>query len=572
MVEKKVNQKQAKNSKTLGYDLKGVPFWVFSVIKSHLPHEKLLLKSKSNVYPIMVLPPDFWVKVSFTNSSKSGKKLSAEQRLDNKNIRQKYLRLDENNLKQFSLELSKSFSRKAGGKSRLVLFMIPTKVVSAKVVDIEPKKELILGAIKPKSSRRKEEFHFFDNVDSSLSSYYNVRYREELYPITIVVDGVRSILWSKKNNYNINGIYKFLVSGWYEMRKNLDVPQYYNWEDVEIKENYDDAIDAILNKKVTCWDDISPQWAYDSETISIILSGITYMEKNVPTLNLIMFGSTGIGKSCLFQCIEKAFGERIISGSSASIKGITGSHVKDIETATLYDANFCALVDEIFRIGKKDNDNNFKSANITALLNGLIELLEHSEKVSSSGLGIKSTFLDKSMLCANNILDFNAFSKAWNEDPAPWNRINLLIIPDEIFKSMEKIQQTALLDRSNFVRVFEKRLQRKGLSIYLFRKIIKLARESMKNVQINETSHDAMIFSGYMNQVGYVPKGYEKLNRFKTLVKCCAVFNKIFEGKNPHARKFKPTDNDYAEAVKMMNRIVSDFKIVMGLKKKELRK
>jgi len=132
-----------------GYILKGVPSWILVLLKSEGILKKLAPKSRVRACPVMVMPEDF-----FVTGTASFSLFGLKNRVNNPNgyrfrnfeIKPKYSRLDDDNLKDFSKQLSTKYSLELGG-SRLVPVMLPNSVISGKVLPykFKSKKELIIA-------------------------------------------------------------------------------------------------------------------------------------------------------------------------------------------------------------------------------------------------------------------------------------------------------------------------------------------------------------------------------------------------------------------------------------------
>jgi hypothetical protein len=251
---------------------------------------------------------------------------------------------------------------------------------------------------------------------------------------------------------------------------------------------------------------------------------------------------------------KKVFHEAIHSGSQQTIKGLTGSFWGDsASSGAMMESKFVFLGDEFFRTGlstSKQVDEN----HIIAVLNGVMELLEHTKKTAPSGKFKRVIFFDKSFFATNNVRDLNEFNQAFTQDPALFNRLTLLNVPQEV---EERIRNKELIPPSMYFRVFESRLLKAGLNLTVYRKLFIYLRKCLPLVQV-----DLRKMSSYVKQSDWAHKDFDKREKFFALVKCCALFNHIFSNKRPFpiTKKIIPSDRDYRDAVQYMNRIVKDFK------------
>lgn len=560
-MEKKVQKrKQGKNNGSLGYGVKGVPFWIFGIVKGVVGVKKITPKMRSTVYPILVLPPDFWLSGTDTKIFIEEKKLQRDDthyRFKNEDINPRYKRLDENNLKQFSLGLSEQFSLKIGGQPRLVLFLVPNKVVTGRVLDIEPKKEIILGAVKPKSVRSETEFHFLNEIDPSLSHCYKTRYREQRYPVIVTVGGVKSVVWSKSNNYKINRVYDFVVTGWFEMEGNVDVPQYYNWLDIQVIQSYSDIYDILGN--LDSFKNVYLNWLYDDDTNKILLCSLMYMEQDMPCFNLVLFGETRSGKSRVLDVISRVFGDTVNSGSSQTIKGLVGGFKEVENIGAMLASNYAFLCDEYFRteLGN-DKNKSLDAKHIDYIMSKTIELLEHSSKTAQSGNFKRKNFFDKSFICTNNVRDLSAFHTAFESDPASFVRYSFLALKREEIKRIS----VAFKSPSDYMRYYISNINKAGFNTETLAKSFGLMRNNLSRVKVTDG-----VFSKALKKLKYFDVRYDRREKLIAMLKSVTMLNYVTSNNKPFpiTESIKPTEEDIEEAVRYIERLTDGFKSICGM-------
>jgi hypothetical protein len=184
----------------------------------------------------------------------------------------------------------------------------------------------------------------------------------------------------------------------------------------------------------------------------------------------------------------------------------------------------------------------------------MIEMLEHSKKTASSGKFNRLLFFDKSFLGTNNVRDLNVYHDAFTEDPALFNRLTLLNVPQEV---EDRIRNKELIPPSLYFRVFESRLVKAGLNLSVYKKFFMYMRKSIPMVSI-----DMGKMNKYVKQSDWAHKDFDKREKFYALIRCVALFNYVFSSSKPFpiTKKIVPTDKDYRDAVDFMNRITKDFK------------
>lgn len=560
MIKKQPNRKHRKKLKTTGHVIKGVPSWIFTIIKWGMGARKISKKLRATIYPMLVLPPDLWVDGSDTKIFIEEKKMmrsDAYSRFSNTDISNRYKRLTDENFKNISLELSRYFSLKIGGNPRLVPFLVPNEVITGRIVDVEPRKEVVLGAIKPKSVRNDVQYHFLDEVDGALSHLYTTRYREKLYPIIATVDGVNSVIYSKKRNFKINRVYDFVVSKWFQLKESIDVPTYYSWLDNQVLESYSDIYDVI--SKMNSYKMLYPNWLYDDDTNEILLSALMYMEKDMPCFNTVLFGPTRCGKSRTLDVFSKIFGEAVNSGSSQTIKGLVGSFTEKENIGAMMASNYVFLCDEYFRteLGN-DKNKSLDAKHIDYIMSKTIELLEHSKKTAQSGNFKRSNFFDKSFIATNNVRDLSAFHTAFKNDPASFVRYSFLALnADEI-----KRFTTAFKSPSDYNKYYISNINKAGFNTITLAKTFRLMRANIKWVKVTNE-----IFSKALNKLDYIDN-YDRREKLVAMLKSRTIMNYAKNNRNPFPLKntIKPTDKDIEEAIRFVNRLGDGFKTVCGIK------
>jgi len=561
----KVKKDSKKGSLATGYALKSVPSWVFNIIKSEMRLQKFGKKSRKRVCPLVVMPKDFWK----TRPSTKGKKVTqnpmvmpATYRLKKTSIAKKYLNIDDTTIKEISGEVSKKFTKDWGGHPRLIPIIFPNDVVSGRVKSCsESKSELIIGAYS--KSTRGEYWHFIDDVETAGGQRsYTLRCRMPVYEVEVMINNVRSIVYSPNRKFDEGKEYDFVVFRWFEPLSTMtkgtkDNPIYLCFDAKEVKEDYTDMFASL--EKVTGYEYLAPNWAYDETTTMLILFDVMYMERNNPAINLVLFGGPRLGKTSVLDVFSRVFSEELNSGTQQTVAGLAGSFYGDKPQAGgMMDSKFVFLGDEFFRTGLKSSQAP-DSNHINALLHGVMEHLEHREKKATSGKYTRRIFFDKSFLAINNIRNFDAFEEAFQKDPAPFNRLTFCMLPKEVEKA---IREGDLIASMNFVNIFHNRLGKVGLNMKTFRKMLKYMRQSLRMVNV-----DMRKMNSYIKMGEYCHQDFEKGEKMLAFVKCACLFNHVFRNKRPFPLKNKitATDNDYRVALDVMERVVRDTKQVCGL-------
>lgn len=566
MAKNKQKPKQANKERRIqptGYVMKSVPSWIFTIVNHAMGARKISKKLRAAVYPMLVFPPDFWVDASDSKifiNEKNMRRSDAYNRFSNNDINNRYKRLGEDNYKHISLELSKFFSLKIGGTPKLVPFLVPSKVITGRIIDVESRKELVLAAVKPKSVRSEAEFHFLDEVDGSLSHCYKTKYRESLYPVIAMVDGVNSIIYSKKKNFKINRVYDFVVSGWHQMKQDgmttSDVPIYYSWLDNQVLESYSDIYDII--GKMDSYKMLYPNWLYDDETNDVILSSLLYMEKDVPCFNLLIFGSTRTGKSRALDVISKIFKEKVNSGSSQTVKGLIGSFTEVSNIGAMMASRYVFLCDEYFRTGIGDGNKGLDAQHIDYVMSKTLEMLEHSDKTAQSGNFSRRIFFDKSFIGTNNIRDLSAFHKAFLNDPASFVRYSFLSLSKDETDRFDKVY----LAPSDYTRHYLANINKAGFNWDTLAKTFRLLRQHLKWVKVTNE-----IFSNALKKLDYVDNKYKTTEKLSAMLRVRTLMNYAKNNPKPFPlnHSIKPTDDDIEEAIRFTNRLIGGFKSVCGI-------
>lgn len=561
MILKKTSNKES--SLATGYALKGVPSWVFTIVKEEMGAQKFTQKSRKRVCPIAVLKPDYMKKTSSTNFEKGGQKvikLPSSYRLKKSHISQKYRNLDETSMKEISERISVKFTKDWGQHPRLIPVMLPNDIVSGRVRDCsEGKKELIIGGYS--KSTRGERWDFFDSLDSQVR--YSLRCRIPVYESRVLIDGVTSIVYSREK-LELNTNYDFIVFRWFKLSETPDKPVrdnpvYFCFEARRVREDFSPVYD--IAGKLSDFEQLSPNWAYDRLTNILILFNSVYMMEGEPTINLILFGGPRLGKSKVLEVFSKVFDEQIHSGTQQTIKGLTGSFYADeARSGALAESKFIFLGDEFFRTGLKEAHQQTDASHIMALLHGIMEHLEHSKKTAPSGKYSRPIFFDKSFLATNNIRNFSEFEKAFQDDPAPFNRLTFAVLSKDVEKRMRDME---LIPSSFYWNSFLSHINKAGLNSKTYRKLLMLVRLDIKKVKVDVSKMNKYLFK-YANRCH---DDFERKEKFLAFVRCFTVFNRIFNHKKPLPIKGKiqPTENDYRDAVELMNFVIDNFKLVCQL-------
>ena len=557
--------KKPKRLEGEGHVIKNVPTWIFSIVKNSMAGRKISKKLKSAVFPMLVLPSDFFVEGSDSKIfifDKNMKRSDAYNRFTYADVSNRYKRLGAENFKEISLKLSEHFSLKIGGTPRLVPFLVPNKVITARIIDVEPQLEFVLGAIKPQSVRSATEFHFLDQVNKSLVHLYSTRYKEKLYPVIASVDGVTSIIYCKTRNFKTNRVYDFVVSGWHQMHFDgkimQDTPVYYSWLENQVLETYSDIYKIIKN--LNSYKMLYPNWLYDDDTNDILLSALVYMEQDMPCFNTVLFGPTRCGKSRTLDVFAKIFGEVVNSGSSQTTKGLVGSFSEKENIGAMLSSNYVFLCDEYFRT-ELGNDKNktLDAQHIDYIMSKTIELLEHSNKIATSGNFKRRNFFDKSFICTNNVRDLNAFHSAFKNDPASFVRYSFLSLTTDEAKRF----LTAFKTPSDYNKHYISNINKAGFNTTTLAKFFRLLRANLKWVKVTNEA-----FSKALKQLDYVDPKYDRKEKLVAMLKTRTLMNYVLREPEPFPLKksIKPTDRDIDEAVRLVNRLTDGFKSVCGIK------
>lgn len=563
MPKKTVNKKQEKNPIDLGHITKGIPGWLFSIVNSSYDVKKMAQnpkKYKWRVYPIAFIPEDIFVHPSnsFLFFNEQGcKKTNSAYRFRHEDLNIRYKRMSDENLKEYSRKLSQLYSEKSGVQ-RLVLIMFPNKVVTGRVNGIEPKKEVILGAIKPKSAREEEQFHFFDEVSSVFKPYYTTRYREELYPVNVTINGINSTVLSKSPNFKIGATYDFLATGWHQFVDNsYDRPMYYSWKHNQTTEMYFDTYKLARN--LTSLKPFYPNPGYDDETNEILITCAMYMEKNVPCMNLVFFGPPRCGKSTMLRVFADIFNEQIQSGSTQTVRGLVGSFKEEGNIGALMSSRYCCLCDEFFRteLGN-DKSKTLDAQHIDYIMSRTIELLEHSEKTSSSGNFNRRMYLDKSFISVNNIRDLKAFNKSFQNDPASFARFSFMTMRDT---EIERIK-SSYFPLNKCLNDFRKEIKAVGFDYASLAKLYRLWRKCLAFVDVPDT-----VFNDARKRLDFAHSEYDSREKLMALIKARTMLNYTISNQDPFPilKSITPTQQDVNEAVRFCNRLSEGFKNIVGL-------
>ena len=550
-----------KGSLSSGYKLKNVPFWVLTIVKKHMMAQKFTPKSRKDRLLVHVLPPDFFVTNTLVKQSlncKKGSNCVSSYRFVKSGISKRYLNLDSSALKDICRQLSIKYSKDWGGHPRLITVLIPNNVVTGKVKSISEGRCNIILAGYSKSTRG-EQWDFFDDLNFS-NRQYPLRISFPVYESNVIIDGILSTVFSRRK-LEPEKEYNFIVYTWYEPHQGLkarkDNPVYYCFQAIEKKEKFNSLFDAGC--KITNYDMLPPNWAYDKQTTALLLFNLVYVQEGEPALNAVLFGGSRVGKSRILEVFAKVFGETIHSGSKQTIKGLTGSFWGDtVNSGVMMESRFVFLGDEFFRTGLSDN-KQMTYNHIITLLNEVMEMLEHTKKTASSGKFKRILFFDKSFFGTSNIRDIEMFNTAFKEDPALFNRITILNVPKQV---EDRIKNLELIPPSMYFKTFEDRLLKHGINLDIYRKLFIYLRRCIPFVKV-----DFRKMNFYVKQTEWAHENFEKREKFYALVKCVALFNYVFSHANPFPikRKITPTDKDYRDAVDYMNRIIRDFKQIVGL-------
>lgn len=554
-----------KGSLASGYALKSVPSWIFSIVKREMVLQKFGKNSRKRVCPIVVMPSDFWQKRASSKislSDSSLEKLPVSYRLKKSQIAQRYLNIDDTTIKEVSTEVSKKFTKDWGSHPRLIPILLPNDVVSGRVKHCsESMTELVIGAYS--NSTRGEAWHFIDDVNiAGGQRNYTLRCRIPVYEVEVIVDGVKSLIYSPNRRFDENKSYDFVVFRWFETvptlsKGTLDAPIYFCFDAKEVKEDYSDMFKSLEN--VNGFEFISPNWGYDEITNALILFDVVYMEEGNPAINLVLFGGPRLGKTSVLDVFKRVFGEELNSGTQQTIAGLAGSFFADKPMpGAMMDSKFVFLGDEFFRTGLKVTQVA-DAGHINALLHGVMELLEHRKKKATSGKYNRNIFFDKSFLAINNVKSFDIFEQAFKNDPAPFNRLTFCLLPKKV---EQEIRDGDKIPANAYVNVFHNRLGKVGLNLKTFRQMLMYIRDSLKYIDV-----DVRKMNDYIKLGTYCHQDFEKSEKMMAFVKCACLFRHIFRNKRPFPLKgkVKPVDEDYRLALEVMERVVLDTKQICGL-------
>lgn len=565
---KGVEKKKNVNSKPIGYYTKGIPKFILSYVFKDIIDKKSLkspLKSNWRVHPIAFIPDDIFLPKS--NSKKfffqqKCQRSDSAYRFRGVDISLKYRRLTNENYKEYSERLSQMVSERLGKTPRLVVVMTPHNVVTGKVVGIGAKCDVIIGAIKPKSVRENAQFHFYDNINPVLYPYYTVRYSQKLYPVDIVIDGQLCMMYSQTPRFKIGGMYDFLVTGWGKLMVSnrgdtISKPTYYNWKSVEVKETYFDIYNLINNIK--SFKPFYPNWCYDDDTNEILLSSVMYLQKNVPCMNLVFFSPTRCGKTRTLEVFSNIFGDVVHSGSMQTVRGIVGSFTDENNMGAMMESKYVFLGDEFFRT-ELGNDKNktLDAKHLDFVMSKTIELLEHSDKMATSGNFSRSQFFNKSFIAMNNIRDLKAFGQAFANDPALFMRFSFMTMKD---REINRVKN-AYISPDMYINVYKSRINKIGFNLKTTAKLFRLMRNSLSMVKVpNKVFHEGI------KRTDFVHTDYDKRERFMSLIKARTIMNYVINNPKPFPMesKISPTQQDIDEAVQFCNRLSDGFRNVVGL-------
>lgn len=545
-----------------GYVLKGVPSWLLVLLKSEGILKKLGPKSRVKGCPVMVYPDNLYAvgTSSFKLVNlKNRKNNPGGYRFRKSDISKKYARLDDDNLKDFSRQLSAKYSLELGG-SRLIPVLLPNTVITGKVLPykFKSKKELIIaGQTKFNPKNAEDSMFFLDDVNVRIHHNYVNRYRLSVYHTNVLIDDVPSLVYTTKKLPE-GKTFDFVVTKWFEPQAfgREDKPVYYAWDMNELTERFDDVYKIAGN--VTGWDQLAPNWGYDTETSAILLISVMYMEESVPVFNTILFGNPRLGKSKMLEVFKEVFKEEINIGSQQTIKGLTGGFWEEGKEAGMLSANYVCLVDELFRTGMTTMSKIPDADHINNLMNDTLELLEHKKSIARSGKFDRMIFFDKSFMATNNIKDTQFLSQSFASDPAPHNRFTYLLLSDSVEEEMKK----SFIPANRFVQMFRDRINKFGFNTKTYRKLFILMRINLNMVKV-----DIGKSFQYLKNCDFCHKHWDRREKFHALIKGFAMFNYVFREAQPFPvmKPIVPTDYDYLQAVNAMNRIIRDTKKLLSV-------
>jgi hypothetical protein len=546
-----------------GYALKGFPPWFNNALKTAIPKQKKSKISRWRVHPVFVYPSDLYAKLSTSfqlQHSKNRQNNPNAYRFRKSDIQPKYARLDDDNLKDFSRQLSIKYSLELGG-SRLVPVLFPNTVITGKVLPykFKSKKELILAGqtANPKSKKEIEQTLFFlDEVNPSYQPYYINRYRIPVYYVNFLVGDSPVTVYSP-TKLKEGRFYDIVATKWFEPQSlgREDKPVYYCWDFSEKVEKFDDIYKVA--GKITGWDVLTPNWCYDEETISILLISLMFMEQGLPVMNTILFGDTRLGKTRILDVFGTIFGETVNQGSQQTIRGLTGGFWEEGKEGAFLSSNYVCLVDEFFRTDLTRMSSIPDANHISNLMNDTMEFLEHKRGIARSGKFDREVFFDKSFIATNNIRDTKFLRESFLSDPAPHNRFTYLVIPDNV---AEKVRDV-LIPPAFYVREFQNRINKHSLNLKLLRKFFVLLRNNLHQVDVKYGDVTA-----YLKNCDSFHKDYERKEKLYGLIKGYAIYHYVFNSSNPFPiqKKIVPTAFDWMTAVNSLNRITRNTKNIMG--------
>ncbi len=564
MAKKKDKRGQADKQKEIGHFTKGIPTWILTIINRSLDLKKMLKNPKRitwRVLPICVLPDDFFIDKSISKKfffDQKCRKTDTAYRFMNNDITSRYRRLSDENFKEYSRKLSQLCSEKLSETPRLVTLMMPHMIVTGKVNGIDAKKELIIAGMKPKSVREETKFHFFDEVNPAFNNHYKSRYREELYPINVTVNGINSTVYSRSNSFMLGSVYDFIVTRWYQPgAENYDRPIFYDWCHSRVTETFFDIYKLANN--LTSLKPFYPNWGYSDETNDILMSSVMFMEKDVPCVNLVFFGPPRCGKTRTLDVFASIFKEDVQSGSRQTVRGIVGSFKDEMSIGAMMGSNYVFLGDEFFRT-ELGNDKNKKldAQHIDFIMSKTMELLEHSDKMASSGNFNRSAFFDKSFLAVNNMRDLNAFNQSFSNDPASFMRYSFMTMEQD---EIDRIRGS-YISPTMYLKVFRDNINKVGFNLGMTAKLYRLWRNLLPMVKVPDG-----VFFKALEQTNFVHPEYDKREKLMSLIKARTIMNYTINNINafPLTKSISPTQQDIDEAVRFCNRLSNGFKNVVGL-------
>lgn len=539
----------------LGYCIKGFLRCGSKTFNKWKKGQKINKKSKFNRLLIRETPSDFFVKSKMFKRdlfSDNPTNLSYSSRF-RKQIPDKYRNLDSTALKKLCEKISKKYTDYFNTDPRLVTLLFPNDAVVGNVKDFSTSKtNIVVGAYR--ESYREKSWDFYDDVKSKYK--YDLRISLPVYEYKVMIDGVLSVLYSEQKLLPEKR-YLMTVYRWNEPVDSAvgvvkDVPVYYCFKARQFKEDFSMLFD--VGENINDFMTLTPNWLYDEETTALLLFNLLYVSEGEPVLNTVLFGNTRTGKSRVLDVFANLFNEKKHSGSTQTIKGLTGSFYGDRpQMGSMMESNFIHLNDEFFRTGASAKQ---QGNHIVNLLNAVIEMFEHTKKTTSSGKFNRLINFDKSFLGTNNVKDMVFFRKAFEEDPALFNRITLLKLPKKV---EDRIRNGVQVSPSFYYSSFVDRLLKAGLNAEIYRKMFVYMRQNLYRVKV-----DGKKVADWARTSEYCHEDFTKQEKMTALVKCVVMFRYVFENDKPFpiTKDIVATSDDYKQAVKYMNRIVKDFKQV----------